>query len=279
MYLSGKPLVSVVIPSYNHSSYVKESIVSVINQDYENIELIIIDDGSTDESVSFINELVPQCRSRFKRFEFLCRENMGLGATLNQAIRWCEGVFLSCIASDDMYQRNKTSIQVEYLLKNENASGVFGGIDVLYNDGNTRELSWPSKKYNFDDIFLHNHHLPAPTSLLRISDIKESNLYLEDNIIEDWSMWLQLTKKGKTLDLLEQVFSVYRRHGNNTSLRFDDMQEARINIINMYDSHPLYIQALARAYEIGAKDSYNVDRVKSEVFLEKANALYASLKI
>ena len=80
------PLVSIAIPSYNHEIYVQECIRSVIDQDYRNIELIIIDDGSTDNSVEKIEELIPLCKKRFVRFEFLCRENKGLSATLNEAI-------------------------------------------------------------------------------------------------------------------------------------------------------------------------------------------------
>lgn len=84
--MNQKPLVSVVIPCYNHENYVQECIKSAIEQDYENIELIIIDDGSKDESVNKIQELVPGCEKRFCRFEFRTRPNKGLCKTLNEAL-------------------------------------------------------------------------------------------------------------------------------------------------------------------------------------------------
>lgn len=81
MNQSNQPLVSVVIPCYNHESFVQDSIQSVIDQPYQNIELIIIDDGSKDGSVEKIQEMIPACQERFVRFEFQYRPNKGLSAT------------------------------------------------------------------------------------------------------------------------------------------------------------------------------------------------------
>ena len=120
-----QPLVSIVIPCYNHSQFVQETIQSIIDQDYENIELIIIDDGSKDNSVEVIQEMIPACEERFVRFEFRYRPNKGLCATLNEALEWCEGEYFSPLASDDIALPHKTS----FLLKKHqqyDAAVVFG---------------------------------------------------------------------------------------------------------------------------------------------------------
>src|SRR5690606_4797225 len=160
-----KPLVSVVIPCYNHAKFVKETIQSIIDQDYENIELIIIDDGSKDNSVEVIEEMVPACHKRFKRFEFRHRPNRGLCATLNEALEWCTGEYLSCIASDDIMMPYKTSVQVEYLLENPASIGVFGRVELLNTQTGMKAMAIKVirkvVKYNFDDILLHKHRLPA----------------------------------------------------------------------------------------------------------------------
>src|SRR5690554_4831249 len=151
-----QPLVSIVIPCYNHAQFVQESIQSVIEQDYENIELIIIDDGSKDNSVEVIQEMIPACEERFVRFEFRYRPNKGLCATLNESLEWCEGEYLSCIASDDIMRPDKTSYQVSYLNANKNTIGVFGGVDIL--DDATGRVSSSLKKFrknNFNDIFTY----------------------------------------------------------------------------------------------------------------------------
>ena len=85
------PLVTVVIPSYNHSKYIQQSIQSVIDQTYARIELIVIDDGSQDDSVARIEVMRQLCEKRFERFLFITRENRGLSKTLNQGIALANG--------------------------------------------------------------------------------------------------------------------------------------------------------------------------------------------
>ncbi len=70
------PLVTVVIPSYNHQNFVQDSIRSIIQQSYQNIELLVIDDGSSDQSIEKIKEMVEQCEERFVRFEFRYRQKL-----------------------------------------------------------------------------------------------------------------------------------------------------------------------------------------------------------
>ena len=109
------PLVTIAIPSYNHGRYVQACIESIIEQDYENIELIIIDDGSTDDSVLRIGEMVARCRARFQRFEFLPRSNKGLCATLNEALEWARGFYFAVSDSDDVLLPSKTSVLLSHI--------------------------------------------------------------------------------------------------------------------------------------------------------------------
>ena len=104
-----KPLVSVVIPCYNHEKFVQDCIQSVIDQTYENIELIIIDDGSKDNSVKVIQELADKYG-----FTFIHRPNKGLSATLNEGIRLSKGKYFSAIASDDILFLEKIEKLKEY---------------------------------------------------------------------------------------------------------------------------------------------------------------------
>ena len=84
------PLVSLFIPAFNHEKYVAECIESVINQEYQNIELIIIIDGSKDSTHDVIINYEQKCRGRFVNFEYRNRENMGLSATLNEMVAWSQ---------------------------------------------------------------------------------------------------------------------------------------------------------------------------------------------
>ncbi|MCD6061882.1 MAG: glycosyl transferase family 2, partial [Moraxellaceae bacterium] len=109
------PLVSVALPCYNHERYVQQCIQSIIDQDYPNLELILIDDGSRDGSVEKMRAMLPACEARFTRFEFRARPNVGLAATLNEMLEWCQGEYFSAVASDDAMLPHKTRLEVDYL--------------------------------------------------------------------------------------------------------------------------------------------------------------------
>ncbi|MEX3718054.1 glycosyltransferase family 2 protein [Acinetobacter baumannii] len=131
--MNKQPLVSIVIPCYNHANFVQDCIQSVIAQTYQNIELIIIDDGSKDGSVEKIQEFIGECEKRFVRFEFRNRPNKGLSATLNEALEWCQGEYFSAIASDDMMLNDKIEIQIDFLKNSIDSTivGVFGGYNLI----------------------------------------------------------------------------------------------------------------------------------------------------
>ena len=96
------PTVTVCIPSYNHAKYVNEAIDSVIAQTYREIELVIIDDGSTDESLETIRKKQTQIADRFIRHEVRSRGNKGLPITLNEALAWSNGKYFVMLSSDDI---------------------------------------------------------------------------------------------------------------------------------------------------------------------------------
>lgn len=259
-----KPLVSVVIPCYNHEKYIKECIESVISQDYYNIELIIIDDGSKDRSVEKIKEMIPACKKRFRRFEFRSRTNKGLCATLNEAIEWIKGKYFSCVASDDILLPDKTSYQVTYLDENILTLGVFGGVEVFDElIGKRQRVINRTKKYNFNDILMHNHNLPAPTQMLRVDSVMSVGGYREEFIIEDWSMWLFMTEKGGTLDYISKTFAVYRRHQENISGKLELMNKGRDQILKVFENDSNYNEACAMAKLVAANETRLVDRRKS----------------
>lgn len=266
-------LVSIVIPCYSHAQFVQDTIQSVIDQDYENIELIIIDDGSKDNSVEVIQQMIPACEERFVRFEFRYRPNKGLCATLNEALEWCEGEFFAPVASDDILMSKKISIQINYMNNNPNCIGVFGAIQLIDNNKLLRTITKKPDKFNFRNIFLHEHFLPAPTQLLRLDSVKSIGGYREDLIIEDWSMWLSLTHDGGTLDLLEDVFAKYRRHDGNLSSQFDKMKQGRIEIVKLYPDSKLYNKALSKTFLINADENIGFD------YLNSISSLFYSIKI
>ena len=139
MKAEGSPLVTVVIPAYNHERYVVDAIRSIINQDYGNVELIIINDGSRDGTHEKIAGLVGVCTKRFARFEYINRANIGLSATLNQALSMARGTYFSALASDDIAYPNKIRLLVNVLETNGPAfAAAFGNARFI--DINGRDI-------------------------------------------------------------------------------------------------------------------------------------------
>lgn len=99
-------LISVVIPAYNHEKFVDKTIKSIINQSYDTIELIIIDDGSKDETWKIIQSFQEECEKRFKRVVFGTQTNHGTCYMLNKLISLAAGEYIYLIASDDMAKEN-----------------------------------------------------------------------------------------------------------------------------------------------------------------------------
>lgn len=267
----GEPLVSVVVPSYNHAKYIADTIKSIIDQDYENIELIVIDDGSQDASAKVIQEMVSACEKRFFRFEFRSRKNKGLCATLNEGIKWCQGKYYSAIASDDLMLPNKTSKQVQYLERNSNCIAVFGGLKMIDSDGRSFR-SRPSKpgSYEFSDIFLVKHSFATPTQMIRLNALKNTGLYPEGLYIEDWYMWLKLSHGGARMDDLGEVLVAYRRHEGNMSSQLARMDEARTIIVESYRHDELYEKALSSLNISSALNSQLFSKSNSFKYIREA---------
>lgn len=264
------PLVSIVIPCYNHEAYIVDSIQSVIDQCYENIELIIIDDGSKDQSVVKIQSMVEICKKRFNRFEFRIRPNKGLSATLNEAIEWCQGEYYSALASDDKMMPFKTEKQVETLKLRDDIVAIFGGVRVI--DSNNQFLMhWtqPDQEYTFDDIFMHRHELPAATALMRLKAIQRMGGYNTDLKIEDWYMWLKLSKESNLLFLEESVCE-YRSHSTNFSKNIELMYVERLKVLNEFKDEEKIHLALLNVEWITASEYLRVNK-------RKAVAMYSAI--
>ena len=266
------PLVTVCIPVYNHYRFVKECIQSVVEQDYENIELIIIDDGSNDDSFLIVEDCISKCKNRFKRFNFIQRENKGVCYTLNEAIEWSQGKFFGSIASDDVWLSNKVSCQIEYLKKNESASAVFGGVILIdQNSIEIKKIYGKNIKYNFEDILLKNSTIFAVTNLIRIDDLKGTGGYHIDRKLEDFYMWLKLTEcVGKTIDVTPQIVAKYRLHSHNISRNYKCMHADMVRITKDYINHPLYKLAVDSVFLESSNSAAFYNKRDAFMYLSKA---------
>lgn len=263
-----KPLISIVIPSYNHERYIQGCINSVIKQDYENIELIIIDDGSSDKSVEKIREMVSACEKRFVRFCFRTRHNIGLSATLNEATEWCRGSYYSAIASDDVLLPNKTSALLRYLEEDKDLAGVFCGYYVIDSNGKVIDKIQPREEfYSFDDIATWRSNILAPTQLLRLENVRRVGGYPDNLYIEDWYMWLALAEKGYRLRVVEALLVGYRQHEGNCSSNAHKMYLGRVRVLDYFSKTTQYNKSMAITCLFAAIDYTSISKIRAIKFV------------
>ena len=237
------PLVTIAIPCYNHEVFVQDSIRSVINQTYKNIEFIIIDDGSTDQSVNKIKEMLIECEQRFTRFEFRGRPNKGLCNTLNEALEWAQGDYFCVIASDDQMLPEKTSLQISSF--KSDTVGVFGGVNIINNTNQI--LSSRVREYSetgFEDILLNKHDLPASSQMFKTDILRQVGGYNPNVKVEDWDLLLRMSKLNKKMVYIPQLLINYRKHDSNISSDNTFMYTEMIKILDQYVDEPKYAQAL-----------------------------------
>ena len=230
------PLVTVLIPSYNHENYVADSVRSILSQTWKNVELIVIDDGSTDGSVELLSKL-----SRDYGFSFVAQKNKGLTATLNDALAKAEGKYFCMLSSDDIVFPDKLERQVSFMEGRPDV-GLCGGsaIDIDMNGmplPNQKKLVYA--ELSFDDVFMERKKGPtAPSMMARTESLRDVGGYDPEIRLEDMDMWLKLTNGGWKLVCMEGDFCYYRVHETNTYKNLEFMLDSLLRSWGKYSDHP-----------------------------------------
>ena len=247
------PLVSIVIPSYNHEKYIAESIRAAIAQTYHNIELLVIDDGSTDLTWQKLCKLKEECERRFVRTVFMRQSNKGTSLTLRTLCSMAQGEFISPCASDDRY-KSSTALErmASFLAEHPDYGVVVGDDEFIDEDG--RICYWNADhslcydesrsvyrtfadflktRGPFDDtsfgtyasLYLRNY---IPNGYMFRKSVFDHLEPLTDKApLEDWFLMLQFSKYTKFKSFNEVMYS-YRWHNSNTvkdTARMRDMEE------------------------------------------------------
>jgi alpha-1,3-rhamnosyltransferase len=242
------PLVSIISPSYNHENYIKQTIVSVVNQTYKNIELIVIDDGSEDSSSTIIRDL-----QKDYQFKFIARENRGLVNTYNELIENISGEYVAIIESDDIWTLDKIEKQVQFLEENPEYAGCGG--NVLHIDGNNTILPYYFQRfknfesYSFKEIISFQSSLPSITMMFRTKLIKSITPYPEHLKFIDVYNHLHLTSKGYKLALLPDLLGYYRIHPNNTTKKNKLMLLGKLDTLKNFNNDGNYKKGVLKCYK------------------------------
>ncbi|EZH78466.1 glycosyl transferase [Ectopseudomonas composti] len=242
------PLVSVIIASYNHAPYIEASIRSVMEQTYSNVELLVVDDGSRDDSVGRILRLQEEYG-----FDFQAQQNCGLSRTLNAAIARSSGSLIVPFGSDDIMRAERLAVQVEYMQGKPEVGVCSANIDMIDAEGNLlpdkqqKQRHLPFRRLDFDDLFLDRKPGPqAATLMFRREALESVGGFNPDIPLEDVYICLCVLRAGYFIDILPDVLADYRKHENNTYKRLRFMTENMLKTYSIFSDHPAYSQVRSK---------------------------------
>lgn len=240
--MRNSPLVSVIVPCYNHEKYIEKCLLSVLNQTYQSIQLLVIDDGSKDNSFSIIKSMAEQ-------YGFFCQyqNNRGLSTTLNCTIKeYAKGDYICCLASDDYWPANKLELQVAFMENNPQYELTYG--KALEFDDENQESTLIGEIYQgriFNELIKRNF-VPALTIMYRRKVFNHIGGYDESLRIEDWDFLLRVANLFQIAGI-NQLLGYYRKHLQNSMNNYKAIKEQELRIVSKW-KHRAPFQVLKRRY-------------------------------
>jgi glycosyltransferase involved in cell wall biosynthesis len=228
MELSIRPLVSVIIPTYNSSKYIEETINSVLNQSYQNFEIIVIDDSSTDKTISLL-KILSESDSRISYYEI---KHSGMPSTpRNYGINKAKGDLIAFLDSDDIWTENKLQEQLKYFQKFQDTifvysmSVTFGAVNFLSPNYEVLPLLFKAAKSK-EDLKKKGNSITCSSVLVKSEALKKINGFDEDpklKAVEDYDLWIRLSELGKFY-FIPRIHVKYRVHKSQTSSSWEIKQ-------------------------------------------------------
>lgn len=250
------PLVSILIPAYNHERFVTECLDSALKEPYPNKEVLIIDDGSKDGTPGLISEWVARHKSDLP-ISYKSRPNRGISATMNEMASEARGEFLRLGASDDFFLAGGIQPQVDYLLRHPEKLAVIA--DAIVVDSNSvktadsalvslfgadkrRYLTEPGIRREI----ISRWAIGGPTPMLRRCALRATNGWSEDLRVEDWSFFLRLAARN-AIGFIDCPVGAYRVHGENMS-KVKNTAQRIANLTDFAVTAERHLDAFAEPY-------------------------------
>lgn len=222
------PVVSVLIPTYNKAEFIEEAIESVLAQTYENFELIIVDDCSTDNTVNIVQKFLGDRRIQF----FQNKKNLGIGGNWNKALSYAKGKYIKYLMADDKFENRLLEKYVEVMEKNPEVAivtsyrGIFGDkkdvikqpLQGIINEKKAIEL-----------VLKHGNWIGEPTTVMfRKENLWVGSFKTEFRFLLDIDMWVRQLNCG-AIYVIPEVLSWFRQYSGQTTKAvkksFDDVFE------------------------------------------------------
>lgn len=211
-----RPLVTVVMPCYNHEAYVERAVKSVIDQTYANLQLVVIDDGSTDKSGDKLEAL-----QQHLGFRLIRQENRGVCSALNRAIReLSHGEYIALLASDDFWHREKLQMQIAELKRHPQSAFCFSQAIAFKDDNNPNQGRIFPRRCMSGNILKRvfvRQHVPAGTMVFTRELYNQLGGFDEGLTEEDWDFVIR-SAAATPFCAVDSPLLYYRCHNGSTML-------------------------------------------------------------
>ena len=225
---STNPIISVIIPVYNAERYIAAALRSVCDQTYERLEIIVIDDGSTDNSKKEIQSI------KDHRIKLVSRENRGLISTLNEAVTLSSGAYIARMDADDVCHPKRIASQLNFLLDNPSVGVAFTEIEYIDENGEKiREKAMGKAEIINPVELLFGCPLCHPTAVFDMNKLLKKDIIYNERFknTEDYELWTRLISKTR-IGILREILFRYRIHpGSITSQNSSDQRNKAVNAI------------------------------------------------
>ena len=232
-------LASIIIPAYNASKHITETIRSVLNQTYPNWELIIIDDGSSDNTLEIIHDL----SKSEPRIKYVTKKNSGVSDTRNMGISLAKGEFISFLDADDIWHDTNLEEKIRFIIKH-NIDAAYSKCEKI--DSNSKSLNTiltgSDTPLLNDILFLKGNYITAPSGIVLKKNVLDAidgfDINLSNNADQD--LWIRILSNNFKIKLISEVLWQYRVHAYNMSSNIALLEKDSFYIFNKAIKNNLY---------------------------------------
>lgn len=230
------PKVSVIIPTYNRADFIEDAVESVLCQTYKDFEIIIVDDGSTDNTKDMLQKF-------HNKIRYIYKSNGGVASARNAGIKHAQGIYIAFLDSDDLWLPERLQFGVQALESDKDIGLIFSDCSRVFHKEMSAKSYFDDYKpyagFVFKQLYMQNF-IPTPTVILRKKCFQQVELFNEElSSCEDYDMWLRISTCFR-IDYIKMPLAIYRTQSGSLSRKnFLDpilrkvLVKARINHKNL----------------------------------------------
>ncbi len=242
--LLANPIISIIIPCYNHGNYLEEALESIFSQQYEAVEIVVVDDGSTDNTKAVVE--------KYNHVKYIYQDNKGLSAARNIGIKNCSGHLLVFLDADDWLLPGALKTNLAFFESHPDVAFVSGGFKSVYSDsGKSIDTTYEVTSGHYIN-FLRNNFIGMHAAVMYQRWVFDEFYFNEALLVcEDYDLYLKISKKYPVYHHTHLI-AAYRKHGTNMSSDIPKMLRGVLSVLKLQKKNLANIVE-RKAYSAGKK--------------------------